>query len=225
MPDNIYPDLSNDNFDIKYAQRKIMPSDLRRVKIRPSIVNDRITSGGGGNIIAPDDNVTEPVEIPIEGIPNDEEYIVNNLPGENYENFRDGETIIYLRNFRGLDIKPFRNGVEQFKIIDYTWNSAEAKLTLIYAGIVDEVFIIQGHKIVIPLPENHIVVAAGENINFIVADLSIAFLTTFVNVRIRVYRNGVVQSAVTEFSWNPGEYKLTLIIPPVFEEEFKIEGY
>lgn len=52
MPDNIYPDLSNDKFDVKYHQLRVLGSDIRRA-INPGRYSTGSaatppTEGGGG---------------------------------------------------------------------------------------------------------------------------------------------------------------------------------
>lgn len=65
-----------------------------------------------------------------------------------------------------------------------------------------------------------------DNINNIIVDHPIVFLTNFVGWKIRVLRNNIPMTLNVDFSWNSvtGEFQ-TLVLNPIEEETFTFQAY
>lgn len=229
---NIYPDLSNDVYDIPYSRRKILASDLL---IRGfSGVNGRLTEGGedldGEN--STDDGGSDGEVVCCGLLPPDdleldvEEGLVDEL-GVNVDHVIATLNEAFITRFKNYGVKLFRNYVEQQFGVDYVWHYSDALIQFTITPELSERFTFQG--IMNPLDmyaeTTYVVEVAGDNINRFLKENSTIILTTFIGARIRIFRNEVLQSFVNDFQWNRQTGELVLTIAPQETETFKVIPY
>lgn len=236
MP-KVYPDISADARNIPTVPRLVLASDVMKQGLNAGTID-------GGRTIREVDGTDTPIgdiltdsSLGLTGgaglrPPNDEEYLVGPyVLKENVNLIQHGAEVIQFTHFIGFQIDVFRNNVPMLNLSDdpadpngFTWDIFTGKFYPYVNMVMDEVLTIQA-KWVIPDPIEFPVLLAGENKNNIIVDNSITFLTTFVNTRLRVFRNNILQSFKTDFAWDNRLAKLTLTIPPIADEIFLIKPY
>lgn len=217
MSNNIYPDLSGTRFDVKYSRRIILASD---------ILASRALRNGVDNSL-PDRNepriMPELAEVPVLS-PSDVELEV--IPaGSNIGNIIDGNPIATVPQLTFYNVRVYRNNIPQQTGQEYRWNRGTGELNTVINPVEGEIFTLQPYT---GMPDQEIYNPAltGGNINNFQVDNSIVFLTNFVNVRVRIRRNNILQSFIRDFNWDSAQAKLTwLNVPPQLDEEFIIDGY
>lgn len=229
MP-KIYPDTSSDVRNIPIAPRLVLASDV--IKINPGLIDSgrtiRETDGSDTPI---GDTVTE-VELGGGGgcckSPSDEEYIVQLDTLGNINEIEADVDFFFLSHFVNWKIRAYRNNIPMINLNEdengYTWNMLTGKFTPFIKPVEGEVFTFQVDE-EMPDPVTLTAIATGSNINNVIVDNGIVFLPTFVNTRMRVTRNNILQSFKTDFAWDNEFAQLTLTVNPVLDEEFIFEPY
>lgn len=229
MP-KVYPDISTDQFNTPIAPRLVLASDV--LKITPGLID-------GGRTVRQIDGSDTPVSTTINtevlgdsgcGKSPDDMEITVSAPGigDNVNTIADNTAYCDLPRFKGWPIKAFRNNIPMenldTNVNGFRWNARTGRFYFIIPPREGEIFTFQVYSNMIDYARMG-VLASGENKNNIIVDNGIVFLTIFVNTRIRVFRNNILQSFITDFSWDNEYAKLTLNVNPAIDEEFYFESY
>ena len=238
MANNIYPDLTQDTYDIPYSRRKILASDLFIRGL--AFVNGRLIETGDSLNEEPPGEIEEnPPPIPGTGDPiccgilppddlelDSEEGLLEEL-GVNVDHVIIGLNEAFITRFKNYGVKLYRNYVEQFFGQDYLWHYKTGLIQFIITPEATERFAFQG--LINPLDmyqtTEYDAMESADNINSFQIGNNTIILSTFIGARVRLFRNEVLQSFVKDYKWTSETGKLELVIAPVETEHFKVIPY